>query len=326
MYVLPGMAISPEGDVILLNDPTPFDLSTTAEGLLCLFLTYNESRPMAMSNSDEADQPLFIRAEFGLEAGQRPPAAGGLELARVRRSSRTAPIADAFDPAHPGANAIDLRFRQQLPVTFEPVASIAVSYVGGSDCQHGAGLDNLARFAHHGGYLRASVDDGVPLDSNLPSYTLVCLAGLGAFDLTTDQMTALYDYIRQGGTLFIETCRQHMPVGDPPADTSFRSLLATLGIPVRDMLPGDAVLAEPHFFAAPPPGFRTCVRAACCVGRRRDLQHRRLWLYLVGPRPRRTPDPRTNPLHPGMGHEHCGLCTKPSGESVERGQLVIGNH
>jgi hypothetical protein len=255
VYVLPGLAIGPEGDIIVLSEPTPFDMGTTAEGSFCLYLTYDESRPMAMGNSDEADQPLYIRAEFGLEAGQAPPAAGGLELARVRRSSRMAPIADALDPAHPGSNAIDLRFRPQLPVAPEPVASIAVSYVGGSDCPHGAGLDNLARFAHQGGQMRVSVDDAVPLDGGLPSYALVCVAGLGAFDLTTGQMTALYDYVRQGGTLFLEACRRNVPAGDAPADASFRGLLATLGIPTKDVLPGAALLAEPHFFAAPPAGF-----------------------------------------------------------------------
>ena len=91
VYVLPGIAIGPEGDVILLNEPTPFDLGATAEGLLCLFLTYNESRPMAMGSSDQGDQPLFIRTEFGLEAAQRLPASGGLELARVRRSRARRP-------------------------------------------------------------------------------------------------------------------------------------------------------------------------------------------------------------------------------------------
>ncbi len=264
VYVLPGIAIDPLGQVIVVQEPIAFDVAG-AQGLLHLLLTYSESQPR-MEEGDEAG-PLYVHDEFGLEALLEVPQSACVELARVRRTDRAASLADAEDPGQPGPNEIDLRYRHEAALAAPPVANIGVSFLGeGEGAAHGRGMAQLARALRRLDGVRAWVDTDVALGDALEPYTLLYLVGQGPFELEQRHMQALYEYLQAGGTVFFESCRRGIEEGDPPADASFRDLLGSLGVELSELPIGHALLDDPYLFAALPAGFETGEAAALYVG------------------------------------------------------------
>jgi hypothetical protein len=253
VFILPGIALDTQGQTIVLPEPTAFDVGQS-RGLLYLLLTYGESAPLA---GDSEEGPRYIHAQFGIEARSELPDTPYVELARIRRQDRDAPIANAQDAAHPAADKIDQRFRRQAGVTPQEAVTLAVCYTGaGSGTGHGQGASHLARALRHAEQ-QVWLDDGVPLAEGLEAYTLVYLVGQDAFELDRDEMNALYAYLQAGGTILFESCRQATEGTDPPADAAFLDLLASMGVELETLPPDHRLLVEPFLFAAPPPGFET---------------------------------------------------------------------
>jgi len=264
VYILPGIAVDPHGRTIVLPEPLAYDVGT-AQGRLYLLLTYGESHPRAESDREEGS--LYVHAQFGIEAGLALPDTPCVELARIRRQDRESPIEDAHDAAHPAPNQIDLRFRQEVGAVPQQVVSLAVSYAGGIvNDRHGRGARYLARALRRSGPCRVWVDEDVPLDAGLEAYTLVYLVGQEAFQPSPDEMKMLYAYLQEGGTVFIESCRQGAAVADPPADASFFDLLGSLGLELEELEPGHSLLTDPFLFALPPPGFKVEGKPGIQVG------------------------------------------------------------
>lgn len=254
VYIQPGIAIDSRGRTIVLPEPLAYDLGES-RGRLYLLLTYAESPPQAEDNQE--DGPRYVSAHFGLEAVSTLPETPHVELARIRRQGREAAIVDAKDPAHPVENEIDQRFRRPIGASAQPAVSLAVGYMGGpSGRRHGQGASNLAHALRRSGAL-VWVDDGVPLGAGLEDYALVYLVAEDAFQLSRDEMNALYAYLQEGGTLLIESCRHGTEGTAPPSDASFADLLASLGVQLEEVPGGHSLLREPFLFAAPPPGFET---------------------------------------------------------------------
>jgi hypothetical protein len=295
VYVLPGMAVDPRGETIVVAEPVAYDIGS-AQGLLHLLLTYEESQSSVQTGHE--DEPVYIDGRFGIVAASALPASGDsadtayVELARLQRKDRSDPITDARDALHPAPNEIDLRFRLEMSVSVPQIAGLAVSYTGGSTSRsHGHGVDLLARALRQSGRgLRpvlwpgtgsaassasaatlpppqaVAVDDDVALAADLSSYALVYLVGQEAFQLSRDEMNALYAYLQAGGTVLVESCRRETAGDAPPADASFSDLLASMGIQLKELAGDHPLLLEPNLFAAPPPGFETEGPPAVLVG------------------------------------------------------------
>lgn len=266
LYILPGMAVDPNGETIVVTQPVAYDVGS-AYGFLYLLLSYEQSRPRAGGSRDAQEpEPLYIHAEFGIEVRPTLPDTPCVELARLWRQGRDSALLNAQDADHPGPNEIDLRFRQTQGAG-RAAASLAVSHVGQakgskpSDLPHGRGATYLARALRNGlgasGLPIGGVDIGVPLAPGLEKYALVYLVGHGAFQLSRDEMNALYAYLQGGGTLLFESCRREVDGDTSLADTSFSDLLASFGISCQEPQPASRLLVEPNLFAVPPPGFET---------------------------------------------------------------------
>jgi hypothetical protein len=264
VYVLPGVAVDTVGQVIVVQEPIAYDVAG-AQGLLHLLLTYGESQPR-MEEGDDAG-PLYVHGEFGLEAQLEVPQSACVELARVQHTDRAAPVADATEPSQPGPNEIDLRYRREAKAALPAVASIGVSHLGeGDGAAHNRGAANLARTVRRLESTRAWVDVGVGLESGIEAYTLLYLVGRGPFQLEQRPMQALYEYVQGGGTVLFESCRRANEEGDPPADASFRDLLASLGVALSVLPAGHVLLKDPYLFAALPAGFETADARSLSVG------------------------------------------------------------
>ncbi|RPI79057.1 MAG: hypothetical protein EHM41_24180, partial [Chloroflexi bacterium] len=59
VYIMPGAAVDPEGELVLVPEAINFDFGSTF-GKLFLMLTYGESRPI----QDDEDAPAYIAAQF----------------------------------------------------------------------------------------------------------------------------------------------------------------------------------------------------------------------------------------------------------------------
>lgn len=256
VYVQPGIAVDPLGRTVVLPEQRAYDLRAI-EGLVYIVLSYGESQPRVDSLRAAEDAPRFIHAEYALEALVSLPPTPHIELARVRRQAGGAPVSNALNPDLPGLNEIDLRFRKRIGVTETKPATVAVvSLMSGRDSGAAAGVANLARAMERAGGRRVIVEPQPPLDRSLQNFALVYLVGQHVFRLTTDQMTALYDYWRQGGTIFYESCRDSLSV-EPDGDKAFLDLMSSMGVSLQPLTQNHPLLHAPHLFTAPPDGYET---------------------------------------------------------------------
>ncbi len=250
VYVLPGIAVDPLGQTIVLPQPVSYDIGREMEGLLYILLSYGESRPRADEDAQRADNPKYIHAEFSIFARTVLPSGPWVELARVRRQTRSAPFHNAQNWAQPGLNEIDLRFRREIGAPAE--VNLAVCYLGSEASKsQGLGVTYLARTINRAGHFRVLVHDDVALAPGVETNTLIYLVGQGAFELSPGQMNGLYNYVQRGrGTLLIESL-------DAAAEAIFLNMLKTLNLAVAPVSPGHRLLTDPYLFAAPPAGFES---------------------------------------------------------------------
>jgi hypothetical protein len=264
VYIMPGMAISPSGDEIVLTEAIAYDLGT-AQDTLHIILSFAESAPAADPGGNDGAR-LYVHCGFEVEARSSAPSGPHIELARIKRTKRDAPISNANDPAHPHENQIDQRFRRVLMKAPPETASIAVIYMGGqSDGGAGKGVDQMVRTLNAGTLQRACVDDGVSLVKIEP-YTLVCLTAQSAFQINPDEMNTLYAYLQGGGTLFIESNRQPTASGDPTSDSIFLDLLSSFGIKLDEVKAGHELLNTPNLFGALPAGYEGAGKGKLMAG------------------------------------------------------------
>jgi hypothetical protein len=258
VYISPGVAVDPAGQTIVLPQPVAYDIGHEMEGLLYLLLSYGESRPRAESKGAQADNPLYVHAEFSITARKSLPTTPWVELARVVRRSRDDSFSDAQNPAQPGPNEIDLRFRREIGAARE--VNVAVCYLGETtDKRHGRGVSYLAHALNRLGYYSVYVNDDVTLAPGIETNTLIYLVGQGHFELSSGQLNGLSNYVKRGkGTLFIES------VG-AEAEAAFSNHLAAMSMEPAILPPGHRLLVEPYLFAAPPPGFETQGKAEVLV-------------------------------------------------------------
>ncbi|MBA3532444.1 MAG: DUF4159 domain-containing protein [Ardenticatenales bacterium] len=257
VYVQPGIAIDPSGRSIVMPQGLSFDLGAV-EGPIYLILSYGESRPRAGGGYNGNEDILYVHSEYSIEARATLPTRSHIELARLRKENRAAPILDAKNSAQPKVNEIDLRFRREIGIKATEIVTLGVVHLGGKKHpKHGQGASYLARALRASESNRVWVDDDVTLTaSNLSSYTLLYLVGRDSFQLKQEETDVLSGFLREGGSLFMESCHQEGE-GTPAADRSFTELASSLGVKLEDLPAGHALLTDPHLFAVPPTGYES---------------------------------------------------------------------
>ena len=61
VYILPGVAVDSAGHMIVITEPTAYDIGRQVDGPLHLVLTFGESRPRSEGNqSTQEGAPLFV--------------------------------------------------------------------------------------------------------------------------------------------------------------------------------------------------------------------------------------------------------------------------
>ena len=247
VFVLPGIAVDPSGQVIVLSEPVAYDLGSEMDGPLFLLLSHREST-VGDEKTKKENGLQYTRDEFLLTARAEIPQGSWLELARFNRSDRNAAIHDAVNPAHPAANELDLRYRQLIALKSEKLVTTALVNLGEkADASWVDGLLHLAEEACAGKNLRLVVDTFPQVTPDVMGYDLLFLAGTGKFTLSTAQANGLKGYIERGGMIFIDACNE-------AAVESFGKVIEQTGVKLQDVSKGHALLTHPYLFAQAPAG------------------------------------------------------------------------
>lgn len=253
VYIRPGAAVSPTGALIVITEPVLCPLHT-AEGDLHLLMKYAESEPAyERATAGSPGDRLWVNSGYDTEIVTELPAGPCIELARIRRSSATSPVFNAGNPAHPGEDEIDMRSRREIGPALPVVAGAGVAHFGKATCDDVVyGLDVLARSLKRAG-VNLWVDDNIALGGPLDRFDLIYAAGHGEFQMTAEEMTALYHFVQNGGTLVTESCRRE--ANADKSDAAFRDMFESMGMMLEEVRGGHPLLNEPYLFAAAPEGY-----------------------------------------------------------------------
>lgn len=249
VFILPGVAVDSNGNVIVLSEPVAYDLGDEIEGPLYLTIIHRESSQSVKKNSDGISLS-YTQDEFLITARQTLPENPMVELARFTRESRKSPIHDATESKTPGMNEIDLRYRRRIQMQSEQLLTAAVIYLGNlKNPVHGKGLIRVSDELRRNKQINLVVDDHTQLDRGILGYSFLYLVGKGKFQLTKTQIKGLQGYINLGGFLFMESC-------DSNSEESFKNMMNEIELPLSTPIENPhSLLNLPNYFVTPPGGF-----------------------------------------------------------------------
>ena len=250
--IRPGVAIDPEGRLIIVAQPYRYQIITQDAGAVYLVLMFRDipTQPM-ISIEDGRERPSRLLEGYAIYERDRLPDQPHVELARLQLTAGKKTVRAAADPVAPKPDEIDLRYREQASIRPGPRVTVGVWKPG----------DTPDKLAHHlGGPTRllreitSSIDWRLrrrdeqggedPLDCDL--LLMPVHAGLDPSEAEQRQLTAFLD---AGGVMLAEHCHSG---GD--AQKQMVGLARAVG---RKPLPIGAahpLLTARHIFSAPPTG------------------------------------------------------------------------
>src|SRR5829696_2153448 len=125
VWIRPGVAIDPEGRMIIVAQPFRYQITTQVAGLMYLVLMFREipTQP-AISIEDGSEKPSRLLEAYAIYERDRLPDQPHVELARVLLTDGKKALKDAEDDTHPQGDEIDNRFREQAGIRPGPRATL----------------------------------------------------------------------------------------------------------------------------------------------------------------------------------------------------------
>ena len=243
VFISPGLAVDPAGNIIVLTEPVAYDFGSTMEGELFLMLGHGE-REVAGEQNDMR----LIQNEFIIAARPNMPKRPAVELARVTLSRKGNAIKNAANPAHPAKDEIDMRYRNVIGLEEKQTVKVGICHLG-EEAPAGVlvGWDYLTRECKRSTPYNLVVNSDVSLSAELLDYSIVYLTGTGSFKVEAGKIKELAAYLEQGRALIAEAM-------DDAADESFKAFFGGLGVSLKPVAEYDSILKMPHLFNAPPEG------------------------------------------------------------------------
>lgn len=228
--IYPGMAVDPDGNVIIVSETQNYRIQTHEKRTIYLIIQFREV-PAEPYQPPEGGQPTRIIEAYRIQERDKLPNEPYLELCRINFDPADKVIRDAKNPSVIGKNEIDLSVRQeaegiskssveQLTIQNKVVTpvkqptpstenSIAIGYAVLGEASrnlHSVGLQNLIKeINRQGGYV-CDLSENVVLDKKVNRFALLYVTGNSRFELTTEQQSALGDFLQSGGVIFGEGC------------------------------------------------------------------------------------------------------------------------
>lgn len=256
VHIKAGVAVDQQGQLIIYSEDSAFLLGDR-QGLLYVVLSYDgESEVAPGRQSDSSGEPRYLRIDFRVKAVNQLPETPYVELARLLRTDLTQPVRNAVDPAQPGAQELDLRFRNFIGVHSRlPVALGLVSLDRNISPQHWRGWLNLTCELRNASAQQVWAQPNVRINQEMGRYPLLCLVGQREVELNQAERHHLYEYLRNGGVVYYESCRRELRYGDAPADKSFLELITWMGGQITEAPLTHSLYHTPHLFVQLPDGY-----------------------------------------------------------------------
>jgi len=243
VFISPGIAIDQTGQAIILSEPVAYDFGSVTEGELYLMLGHGE-REVGASKNDVR----YIQNEFVIAARTSIPKRPAVELARVRVSKGTKAIKNAVEPAYPGVDEIDLRFRSSVKTTERQLVRVGICQLGAEiNKDVFSGWTYLARECSRSSPFDLIIDRIPAISGELEDFSVLYLAGTGTFKLDSHQIGNLKAYLKLGRAVIAEAL-------DEAAEDSFSEFFRNMSLDLKPVGKNDKILTDPNLFASTPEG------------------------------------------------------------------------
>ena len=274
----PGLAIDPEGNIIIVPQVQRYRIQTHEKGMIYLVIQFREV-PAEPYQPPEGGQPTRILEAYRIQEREKLPAEPYLELARIDFDPASEVIKDAKAPSQPGKNEINLAFRQEeTPAVAPPIAPqkaaapapeitarpqetiiLGHAVLGGVGKDlHFAGLENLVREINRQDNLVFNLEENIPLDKDIYRFTMIYLTGNGRFEIAAEQQAALGAFLKSGGVIFGEGWSEGQgeaeSKGAKEFGLAFNRLAGQLNCKLEVVQHGHSLLSAVHIFSEIPPG------------------------------------------------------------------------
>jgi hypothetical protein len=252
VFILPGVAVDPAGNVIVLTEPIAYDFGSATEGPLYLLLGSGEREI-----SDPQNEVRQLQKEYVIAARTNLPKKPVVELARVLLMKRGHPIHNPADLAHPGVEEIDMRYRVQVgPDPRRPVKVAVCPQGNPMPAAMLSGWDYLAQECRRSSPYQLIVDSDLPLTTDLLRYDMIYLPVSGMTTLDGSGARSLKAAIDSGRALLVEAL-------DEEAQQAVQPLWVDLGVSLSPVEGDHPLLQAPFLFNAPPEGRRAGSVQSC---------------------------------------------------------------
>jgi len=249
LTISPGMAINPEGNVIVVSQTQRYNLVSKDKGQIYLIIQYRE-----IPTASEGEQATRILEAYRIREVSHLPDEPYLELARINFDSSQRSIMDARVASNPVANEIDLRFRQSAKIA--PREQVIIGHVVLGEASHDLHSNGLTKLAHQVSLqteYQATIEE-CALDETITRCTFLYMVGKGPFTTDAKGQTILSSFVQNGGIIFAEGCAEEQPAEGKEFGLAFNRLAEQLGEKLEVVQRGHPVLDYHHVFSTAPSG------------------------------------------------------------------------
>ncbi len=253
VVINPGVAVDPEGRVIIVGQPQHFQLQVADAGVHYLVLQYREvAADASHALADGDSQRRFVLEAYRLEERRQLPDEPYVELARVQVSGRGSRITEARDPSNPGPDEIDLRYRMAAgtrKLGRVRIGMVPLEITASNQVLHSAGVMGLVRAINNTTDYQAEFRGSVNLNQEIADCDLLLMAGQQEFTFAEEWLLVLRKFLERGGVLLGESCG-----GGTAFRESFVQLVEKLGRGLALVERGHPLFTAYHLFAQAPEG------------------------------------------------------------------------
>ncbi len=256
VWIRPGVAIDPEGRMIIVAQPFRYQITTQVGGLMYLVLMFREipTQP-AISIEDGSEKPSRMLEAYAIYERDRLPDQPHVELARILLTDGKKVLKDAEDATAPKGDEIDARYREQAGIRPGPRATLSVWKPEKADAaltNHFAGPTRLYSALTNSSiewrlrrrdYAEGSTE---PIDADLLVMTFTATT-----KISEAEANLLSVFLDGGGVLLLEGCAS---ASSPEAQKVIASVSQAVRRKPQPVQRNHPLLTSRHVFAAPPPG------------------------------------------------------------------------
>ena len=256
VWIRPGVAIDPDGRMIIVAQPFRYQITTQVAGLMYLVLMFREipTQP-AISIEDGSEKPSRLLEAYAIYERDRLPDQPHVELARVMLTDGKKSLKDAADSTHPQGDEIDNRFREQAGIRPGPRATISVwkpekaeaalaSHYSGPTRLYSALTNSSIEWRlRRRDYVEGSTE---PIDADL-----LIMPFTASTKISEAEGNLLSVFLDQGGVLLLEGCAS---ATSPEAQKVIGAISQAVRRKPQPVTRNHPLLSSRHVFSAPPPG------------------------------------------------------------------------